>query len=221
MRAGLAPRAGLGLVFLVCALGCFEAGSVRLGAETPGPEGIEGRRLRADELAALDSGMRLSYPSVFWARGGKVISTLSYVTLGGPPESYEATLDEVTSIREWLPFNRSTEVVRKQGDLTVLRIAQGFDEPLQARFSLLVRREGRVLRWELDPSRPHDIRDLWGYVALRPHGEETLMIVAVSVDLGEGILRDVLEKEIHGMMGWAVEDARDYFFSRRRSDCAP
>ncbi len=53
----------------------------------------------------------------------------------------------------------------------------------------------------MDPSRPHDVKDVWGYFRVRPFGNEhSLVTVAAVLDLGPGIVRALFEDTIQDII---------------------
>jgi hypothetical protein len=201
----------------IVALSLSSAGCSVLGEVRSAPtEGVEEllleKRLSEDEQQRLQAGERISHPSMFHYRGGKYIAGISYMLVEGRAERILEAAGEVTSMRAWLPFNRVTEVVGRDGDTRIVKMVQGFEEPLQATLHLRVTRRGSVIHWQLDPELEHEVDDAWGYVLVRPYdARRSLMVVGLALDLGDGVVRQLLEKEVHQMLLWATDDARRHF----------
>jgi hypothetical protein len=201
----------LAFTLLLAALGCEMPNLAPIVAAVPLAAQTE---LDADERAALANGIRVSHATRFERDGGKYIAAVSYVVATGRAEDLLATATDVKTLHDWLPFNVRTDIVGHDGDTTIVEMAQGF-EPFVAVYSLRVKREGSVIRWQLDHDRPADIRDAWGFIHVRPYDERrSLLVVGLAIDLGDGIIRNVLENEIHRMLMWAVDDARSFLEGR-------
>jgi ribosome-associated toxin RatA of RatAB toxin-antitoxin module len=185
-----------------------------------GPPLSERTQLDGDELVTLANGARVSHASRFEHDGGQYIAATSYVLVRGKAEDLWKAAENVESLHEWLPFNERTQVVARDGRTVVAEMAQGID-PFIAVYSLRVTRSGSMMRWELDRDRPHDIRDTWGFMMLQQHdASRSLLIVGLALDLGDGMVRNLLEPEIHKMMMWAVDNAANYLEGRATVGCA-
>ncbi len=78
-----------------------------------------------------------------------------------------------------------------------MEIVQG-SSFLKARYSVRLTRVGETaIRFSMDPNHPHDIRDTRGYfTATRFSERHTLVTVAVGIDLGEGLARSILKRQV-------------------------
>jgi hypothetical protein len=219
MRAARAIVIG----FALCSAGCSVLGEVRKAPTEGQSELLVERRLGGDEQRRLEAGERISHPSMFYRGNGKYVAGISYLLVEGRAERILEVANDVTSMHSWLPFNRVTEVVGHEGEARIVKVVQGFEEPLQATLHLEVTRRGSVIQWRLVPELEHEVDDTWGYVLVRQYdARRSLMVIGLALDLGDGIVRRLLEKQIHEMLLWATDDARSYFQSQvRESDpCA-
>jgi hypothetical protein len=83
----------------------------------------------------------------------------------------------------------------------------------EARYTVVVQQNDQrdTLRFWLDPSRRHDVRDVWGYFRVRPFGpNRTLLTVAAALDLGPGIVRMLFEDSIQGLILGAPWNIKRY-----------
>ena len=61
-----------------------------------------------------------------------------------------------------------------------------------------IQRDDHTIRFDLDRSRPHDIRDGRGFITLDRYGDdETIVTWGVMADVGSGILTGVFAPVIH------------------------
>jgi hypothetical protein len=155
----------------------------------------------------LRNGQLVSHPMSFTHGDGKYIGAVTHVRALARPGLVLDRIYDIGSLPNWLPFNHRAEIVAGSGDDLVVEILQGV-EPFLATFSVRVTRRDPVIRWELDPDRPHDIEDMWGFFTARPFGPgRSLLTTGIAFDLGSGVLR-MLEKEILSVIPDATMDAR-------------
>jgi hypothetical protein len=75
---------------------------------------------------------------------------------------------------------------------------------------------GRVLRFWLDHSRPHDIEDVWGFFRVEQFdGRRSLLTVAVALDIGTGLMSTLFEGKIVGLVLATPGYIRDFVEPRR------
>jgi hypothetical protein len=67
------------------------------------------------------------------------------------------------------------------------------------------------IRFWLDPTRPHDVRDVWGYFRVSPFPDgRSLVTVAVALDLGPGIKRLLFEDGVERIILRAPDKIRAF-----------
>ena len=151
-------------------------------------------RLEKQDLAA---GAMVTRP-VEWepAEGVRFVGGVSYVVVDGPPELVLRALSDYANLKHILPRTRRSEVVARSGNETVVELEQG-TSLVSATYSVVVTREGNSVRFWMDQTRPHGIRDTWGYFRAEPlDGRRSLVTVAALVDLGPGLARLLFEGRV-------------------------
>jgi hypothetical protein len=82
---------------------------------------------------------------------------------------------------------------------------------VDARYTVMLERaDAETIRFWLDPSQPHDIRDVWGFFRVQAApGGRSLITVGAALDLGDGLSR-LFEDKIASMMLRAPYKIRDF-----------
>lgn len=208
---------GLALAVLVA------AGAAR--AESPRPEParasvIARRGVRADGLTAAEQGRLLagetiSRPMVVAAGPARWVGGVSYQVVRAAPAEVLAALGNVSELPQMLPRTKAARLVDVTRRGARVELTQG-NQLVDTTYTLLMKRSGTgELRFRLDASRPHGIRDLWGYVRVRPLGPgQTLVTVAVALDVGPGLVRTLFEDRIQRVILDTPRQIRDYLEPR-------
>jgi hypothetical protein len=141
-------------------------------------------------------------PMRFDSNGGRYVGGVSYQIIDAPPAQVLAALSDVTNWPDALPRTKSARLLPTEGGVSRVELVQG-SSLVDARYTVLLDRagDGETIRFWLDPSKPHDIRDVWGYFRVRAlPGGRSLITVAAALDLGDGIARLLFEDKIASMM---------------------
>lgn len=140
-----------------------------------------------------------------WEPGysARYIGGVTYTIVEDTASETTAILDDVASYRHLLPRTKRVRLVgvEPNGDRLV-ELVQG-TTLVEATYTLRVRQypARREVRFWLEPSRPHEIDDAWGYFRVEPvvgaSGEQrALLTYAILVDVGPGIVRDLFEERV-------------------------
>ena len=172
------------------------------------------------ERGALLSGATVSRP-VRFTRGndGSYIGGVSYQVVRATPERVLAALASVETLPHALPRTESARLLASTGRSATVEITQG-KAPFLVTYTVNVEQspDGQSLHFWLEPRRPHDVRDVWGYVRVRPFGRDTsLVTLAVALDLGPGIARALFSDRIERMILRAPARIREYVEPERLS----
>ncbi len=173
--------------------------------------------LSASERDALTAGYVVSRP-VRFARGvdGYYVGGVSYQVVKARPEEVMASLVNVDTLPSMLPRTKRAKLIDSSGDRARIELVQG-GGMFEASYTVHVERspERDQLRFWMDGSRPHDVKDVWGYFRVRPFGpEHTLVTVAAVLDLGPGIVRMLFEDSIQRMILAAPYNIKSYIEPR-------
>ena len=172
---------------------------------------------RADALSAAESTRLAQGETVIrehtWEPGysSRYIGGVTYTVVDATPGETSAILEDVASYRQVLPRTKRVRLVSVEpnGDRLV-ELVQG-NSLVQATYTLRVRQSGedparrREVRFWLEPSRPHEIDDAWGYFRVEPvigpSGEQrALLTYAILVDIGSGIVRELFEERVRSAL---------------------
>jgi hypothetical protein len=167
--------------------------------------------LTAREQEALGAGVMVSRALHFEQDGGRYVGGVSYQVVDARPELVLAALSDVTNWPEALPRTKSARLLESTDGLSRVELVQG-SSLVDARYTVVLERaDGETIRFWLDPSQPHDIRDVWGFFRVNAlPGGRSLITVGAALDLGDGLARMLFEDKIAHMMLRAPRQIRDF-----------
>ncbi len=144
-----------------------------------------GSMLRSEREALL-SGEVVSRPMRFETDSGSYRGGLSYSLVNAPAAAVLAALSNVDTLPQALPNTKSARLIDVRGGLARVELVHGTGTTYTVHIQRTPQRS--ELRFWLDPSRPHDINDVFGYFRVEPFGQgKSLVTVAAAVDLGSGL----------------------------------
>jgi hypothetical protein len=176
----------------------------------PSAPGAE-RALSAREHRALLGGAMVSRQMSFDQGGGHYVGGVSYQVVDARPELVLAALSDVSNWPEALPRTKSARLLGTEGGLSRVELVQG-GSFLDARYAVVLERagDGETIRFWLDPSVPHDIRDVWGFFRVQAlPGGRCLVTVGAALDVGDGLAR-LFEDKIASMVLRAPSKIRGF-----------
>lgn len=185
------------------------------GGHVPGSAAPQGRSaapsLTSAERAALLDGTTVSRPLRIQKGTAKSVGGIAYQLVRATPEEVLSALQSVDSLPEALPRTQSAKLVGLQGDVAYIELVQGTDAASAVYTIQLQRVDEREIRFWLDRSRPHDIENVWGYFrAERFDADQTLVTMAVALDLGPGLMRMFFEDRIEQVILDAPRQIREF-----------
>jgi hypothetical protein len=154
----------------------------------------------------------VSRPLRFVQQGGRYVGGVSYQVVDARPEMVLAALSDVANWPEALPKTKSARLVDSANGVSRVELVQG-STLVDARYALMLERasDGETIRFWLDPSRPHDIRDVWGFFRVQSFpGGRSLITVGAALDLGDGLARALFEDKIAHMVLHAPQKIRAF-----------
>jgi hypothetical protein len=177
-------------------------------AAPAGFSGAERERIRA--------GSRVERPLRFSERGGAYVGGIAYQVVDQGPSAVLAALLDVRLLPEMLPGTHSARLLPSRSGLTRVELEQGH-APFIARYTVVLdAASGSEVRFWIDASRPHDLRDVFGFFRAEAWGRErTLVTVGAAVDLGSSIMRGFLEPRVQRVVLSSVTGIRDFLEPRR------
>jgi hypothetical protein len=142
--------------------------------------------LTQGEREALLAGEVVARPMRIEAESGTYRGGLSYSLVHAPVAAVLVALSNVDSLPQALPHTTSARLIDVRGGVARVELVQGAGTSYTVRIQRVPGRS--ELRFWLDPSRPHDIDDVFGFFRVEPFGNgESLVTVAAAVDLGSGL----------------------------------
>jgi hypothetical protein len=173
------------------------------GSAQGSPGSVPSAPLNASEREALTTGHIVSRP-VRFQRGPErsYVGGVSYQVVDATPAEVMAALLDLEALPQVLPRTKRATLVENTGGRARVELVQG-GGMFEARYTVYLQpHEARdELRFWLDPSRRHDVKDVWGYFRVRPFGpSRTLVTVGAVLDLGPGIVRMLFEDSIQNVI---------------------
>ena len=202
MRFGLAS---LLLALLLTSAAGARAEEAGLDAGAPG--------LEPSERQALLAGATISRPLRF-ERGedGSYIGGVSYQVVRASPARVLAALADVDALPRELPRTERATLISREGRSARVELVQG-KAPFLVTYTVRLEQSasGDGIRFWLDPTRPHDVKDVWGYFRVTPFGpDKTLVTLAVALDIGPGLGRLLLSDRVERIILRAPGKIREY-----------
>jgi hypothetical protein len=158
--------------------------------------------LSVAETESLLRGTTVVRPVHIERSGRRYVGGVSYAVVDADVDHVAGLLDGVEAWRRILPRVRGAEVVGAAGDDQLVTVTHG-SALVQASYTMRVHRDGRAVRFWMDPGRRHDIEDAWGFLRLERLGsglgEQTVITYGVLIDLGPGLLRELFETRVRDL----------------------
>jgi hypothetical protein len=151
------------------------------------------------ETDSLWRGETVSRTREIQHEGRHYVGGVTYTIVNAPAADVTALLDDVRTWRRFVPKTREARLIGPAGDNSLVEVTQG-SALFKVAYTLRVRRDGNVLRFWIDPSRPHDIEDAWGFFRAEPMPNgQTLVTYGVLIDIGSGLIRDMFERRVRDL----------------------
>lgn len=144
----------------------------------------------------------------------RYVGGVAYALVDASADDLAKLLASPDGWRRVLPETRSVRWMGSDAGDRLVEMTHGTPF-LHATYSLRVRRTGRLMRFWMDPTRPHDIEDVWGFVRAEPAaGGRTLIVYGVLIDMGPGLLRDLFEDTVRDAALSVPQRVRGWLFER-------
>lgn len=164
------------------------------------------------DTARLSRGEVLSERLEFDARGGSYVGGVSRAVVLAPPARVAALLGDVTALPAVLPRTRRAELVGSRGSARLVEVEQG-NSLVQATYTieLVPGRAPGDFSFHLDPTRPHDVDDVYGHVRVEPFDEgRSLVTLSAAVDVGSPLLHALFGRKIQDLILSAPHRLREH-----------
>ncbi len=200
------------------------AGSLLVCAASLATSNARAEGLTADETARLDRGEMVSRPVTLEGEESRYVGGVTYAVVQASVSEIQELFEDVSSYAHVLPRTKRASLVGRRGLDQLVELRQG-NAVIDARYTLRVRHEAwrRDVRFWLEPSRPHDIRDAWGYFHVDPLPDSasgvprSLVTYGILVDVGPGIVRELFEERVRAVVLSAPDVLRRFVAVRHRS----
>jgi len=165
------------------------AGAAALGACLPARP-AHAAPLAAGDVARLSREELVRVPLDLDLPQGAYFGGISYAVARAPVAAVTEVLADPDTYPSILPMTLECRVLRRGPRDSSVFLRQGGSAG-SAGYVITVRRESPGLfRFWLDPDKPHEIADLWGYFRVQPwEGEASLITYAALVRLDFGLVK--------------------------------
>lgn len=184
-------------------LGAGAAPAAAPAAPVPAEEPVHTPGFTDEQQERLRSGHTVEHALRFSRHGRRYVGGVSYLLVNAEPQRVFDVLNNLPTLRQVLPRTRRTDVIDRQQGSVRVELEMGNDL-VSTTYTVFFAREpadagaqAHLVRFWLDPSRPHSIEDVWGFFrATRFDDGRTLLAVGAAVDLGQGLIRMMFETRI-------------------------
>ena len=177
---------------------------------------------RADALSGadterLESGATVTRTDTLERGDRRYVGGVTYTVIDAQPGDLERLLADVKDWQRFLPKTRDARRVGTAGGDPLVQVTHG-SSLLQVSYTVRVHRQGNLLRFWMDPSRPHDIEDVWGFFRMQPiRHDRTLVTYGILIDMGPGVLRSLFENRVRELALTVPQRVRGLLLERGTS----
>ena len=160
--------------------------------------------LTPSEASRLERGETVIRTQTIERGEQRYVGGVTYTVLEASAAEISALFDDVSTYRHVLPKTKGARNVGVDRGDQLVELVQG-NAVYEATYTIRVRRSANELRFWLEPTRPHEIDDAWGFFRVEPfvapNGEERVLLTyGVLVDVGPGIVRELFEERVRAAM---------------------
>lgn len=183
---------------------------------------MRGKGLSAEEKRELDQGGIVRRTFDVDLPQGDFIGGLAYVLIPATPAEVMGVLLEPSSYGHIFPLTQEARLVAREGDDFFITFRQG-GRRVSGEYTVRARRESpSLVRFWLDPSRPHDIGDCWGFFRVDPaEGGRALLTYGALLHLEAGLIKLLFQEKIRSYAMETPALLRRYVEERRGSRIEP
>ncbi len=152
----------------------------------------QGEQFTRDERARLIAG-ELVQRNVSRREGSsRLFGGVSWQRVHAPIETVWATVADPSAYVRLIPSLDEVRVVEDRGDTRVLYMHHSYAIASTAYHAVMrFDAERHEMRFELDRSRPHDVRAGRGFLSLSPYRGDTRVAWGMLADVGAGVVQEV------------------------------
>lgn len=163
----------------------------------------ERQRLRAGELVTR----RVS------RREGpyRMVGGSSWQRVHAPVDQVWATVLDTSTYTRLIPALQRAEVVREEDDTRLLHMQHRYSFATASYYARArIDAERYHIRFDLDRTRPHDLRAGRGFIAVTPYRGDTIVSWGVLADVGGGVMMEVVGPMLNDWMLAVPRCVREY-----------
>ena len=193
--------------------GC--AGAAGDGAMLPSRSGAD-VAITAPERAQVMAGALVTRPLDFDRGGAHYVGGIATGVVPAAATDVLAAMDDMGALGTMLPRTKRATLIDSHGAARRIELRQG-NSIIDATYTVELAPGATPgeLQFHLDPSRPHDIEDVYGYFKVeRVDARHSLVTVAAAVDVGSGLTAMLFGKRVQDVILSAPVAMRDYFARR-------
>jgi hypothetical protein len=177
-----------------------------------------GGGLSSAEVERLQRGDTVAREQTLSRGEDRYVGGVTYTMIDARVGEIERLLADVREWPRFLPRTREARQVGTASGDALVEVAHG-SGLLQVRYTIRVHRVGNVVRFWMEPTRPHDILDVWGFFRADPsESNRTLCTYGILIDMGAGLLRDLFEKRVRELALTVPQRVRGLFLERRAAE---
>ncbi len=184
--------------------------------------GAVAQPLSTDESSRLEAGDTVSREQTYQYGDRRYVGGLTYTVVDATAAELSSIFDDVNAYRRVLPRTKRARLVGVDHGDRLVELAHG-NALVGAEYTIRVRRMpgGREVRFWLDPTRPHEIDDAWGFFRVEPFvtssgATRVLLTYGVLVDVGPGLVRELFEERVRAALLTVPQLVRRYVAEVRR-----
>lgn len=194
-------------------------GLVMLVGSALAQRGERGAPFTPEERQRLLAGELVRRPDQRREGSNIYIGGTSFQRVHASRDAVWAAINDVASYPRLIPGVDQARLIEERGSRRVIYLRHRYSFVTASYYAAVrVDRRHFTIHFELDPSRPHDVRDGRGFITLDRYGpEDTIVTWGVMADVGSGILTGVFAPVIHDWIlrtPWCVRG----FVERRRGE---
>jgi len=157
-----------------------------------------GNPFSASERAQLDRGELVVRPESRQRGELRLVGGTSWQVINAPPDAVWRAFMDTPRYPRLMPQVSGASVVREQPQERIVRVTHQTG-PVESSYHLTISMaaQARVAQFRVDTTRPHDIRDGWGFLMVAPYsGGRSMVTFGALVDVGTGFIAGLTRPQI-------------------------
>ncbi|QQR89919.1 MAG: SRPBCC family protein [Myxococcales bacterium] len=179
----------------------------------------KGRDFSKSEMDKLERGGLVKRQTVQERGGLRLTGGTSWQIISASPEDVWKTITNTNKYKYIFPFVVSAKLLKQKGSkrIVLLEHAKG---PLSVSYALLgvTEEDKKELTFQLDTSRPHDIKAAWGFFTVRPWKDgKSILSYGIMLDTGDGFFKSMLREQISNTVLNVPRRIRRYIHEQKKT----